>query len=457
MGEAEFDIFVSALDSNGNSFLYSTYLGGNQEENQDSGALAVDAQGQVSLTGWTNSTDFPTAHAFQPDNAGGWDAFLTKLHADGDTLLYSTYLGSYGDEAAHSLALDNAGNAVVTGWTRSDNFPLVNAFQPLIGGGTDIFTTKFMADGSQLWYSTYLGGEADDIAWDITTDSVGNTYITGQTWSTRFPTVYPFQSENRGGRDAVLAKIGILDIAKTLPATFQADAPARYTLTITNTGSITLTDLVVTHPIPSDARYESGGTQIDDIINWTIDRLPAESTTNVQFELASAQPITTTNYRVSAADGYEASGDRLIIAPQPATSVASDSGPSQLISVLGFVLLIMLVLAIGWSIQRNKKKTRSGFNKTNPYIAGTPISNPNMFFGREKQMHDILQGVLHNHIAVEGPRRIGKTSMLIQLEQHLRTSDDSSICFIPMYVDCQRITEEQFFSRVMRLFVENSY
>lgn len=458
------DIFVAALNPDRRSFHYSTYLGGSQEENQDSGGLAVNAQGEVWVTGWTNSTDFPTANAHQATHAGGWDVFLTKLRPDGRALLASTYLGSSGDEGAYSLALDTVGNAAITGWTTADDFPLFNAFQPVMGGGElDTFISKFSADGSQLWYSTYLGGEADDVAWAITIDRAGNTYVAGQTWSTRFPTVQPLQAGNMGSRDAFVAKIGILALTRTASAPFQADVPTRYTLTLTNTGSITLTDLVLTHPLPPDARYERGGEQIGDTLQWNIDRLIAGSTVQVEFELASAQPLTTTAYHVRAAGGYVTAATAPQWSPQPAVGAPTDARFARIDAeqpdyrlLVGIVLMGMVLTLISWRlIQQNRRPAPpEEIGVANPYIAGGPIDRPEMFFGREKLMQDVLQGLLYNHIAVEGPRRMGKTSLLIQLARRLQRSEDTRICFIPVYADCQRITEGQFFFRVMRIIVE---
>src|SRR5207249_2771561 len=123
------DAFVTKLSPDGATLLYSTYLGGSYS---DSGvAIAVDGSGSAVVTGVTRSSDFPTLNAMQPAYGGAGDcfadacrdAFVTKLNPDGNGLVFSTYLGGGGDEEAHAIALDSAGSAHVTGWTRSDNFP----------------------------------------------------------------------------------------------------------------------------------------------------------------------------------------------------------------------------------------------------------------------------------------------------------------------------------------------
>ena len=142
---------------------YSTYLGGS---GVDSGfAIAADAAGNAYLAGQTSSpNDFPvTPAAFQTTFVGpNWDGFVTKLNADGSALLYSTYLGGNGFDRAEAIAVDDAGNAYVTGRTSSGDFPMANPLQPANNGGSDAFVTKISADGSALVYSTYLGGSGDD-------------------------------------------------------------------------------------------------------------------------------------------------------------------------------------------------------------------------------------------------------------------------------------------------------
>ena len=123
---------------------------------------------------------------------GQIDAFVIKLNALGDALLYSTYLGGNSDDQGYQIAVDSGGNAYVTGWTESTNFPTVNPFQTNHGGGQiDAFIAKLDASGDTLVYSTYLGGNDDDYGWGIAVDSGGNAYVTGWTESTDFPTVNP--------------------------------------------------------------------------------------------------------------------------------------------------------------------------------------------------------------------------------------------------------------------------
>ena len=185
---------------------YSTYLGGNDD---DWGrGIAVDAAGNVYVTGQTYSTDFPILSPFQPAAGGSYDTFVTKLDATGSTLLYSTYLGGSGGDRSQGIAVDAAGNAYVTGQTYSTDFPTRNPFQAAFGGGSDAFVTKLDAAGSTLLYSTYLGGSDDERGHSIAVDAAGNAYVTGQTHSTDFPTLHPFQPAFGGGFfDAFVTKL----------------------------------------------------------------------------------------------------------------------------------------------------------------------------------------------------------------------------------------------------------
>src|SRR5262249_40107100 len=149
------------------ALVYSTYLGGSDED--ASSGIAVDAAGNAYVTGYTDSTDFPTAHPLQPAYGGGSeDAFVVKLNAAGSALVYSTYLGGSGNDEGVGIAVAAACNAYIMGRTNagqinSANFPTVDPLQPTYGGGfQDLFLAELNAAGSALVYSTYLGGSDDD-------------------------------------------------------------------------------------------------------------------------------------------------------------------------------------------------------------------------------------------------------------------------------------------------------
>jgi Beta-propeller repeat len=204
----EHDAFVTKLTATG-ALAYSTYLGGSGVDG--GGDIAVDGSGQAYVTGLTTSGDFPTVQASQPAYGGGGsgDAFVTKLTATG-ALAYSTYLGGSERDEGSGIAVDGSGQAYVTGFTTSGDFPTVQASQPASGGGGefDAFVTKLTATGA-LAYSTYLGGSGEDLGYSIAVDGSGQAYVTGNTTSGDFPTLHASQPASGGGDefDAFVTKL----------------------------------------------------------------------------------------------------------------------------------------------------------------------------------------------------------------------------------------------------------
>jgi uncharacterized protein (TIGR03437 family) len=200
------DVAVTKLAPGGNALVYSTYLGG--ADNEKGAGIAVDAAGSAYIAGWTASTNFPVMQPYQGAYQGGeYDAFVTKLAPAGNALVYSTYLGGGGADAGTGIAVDGAGSAYVSGWTQSTNFPTQSPYQAAFQGGAyDAFVTKLTPAGSALAYSTYLGGSASDYAYAIAVDAAGAAYITGATNSANFPTQSPYQSY-QGGKDVFVTKL----------------------------------------------------------------------------------------------------------------------------------------------------------------------------------------------------------------------------------------------------------
>ncbi len=193
-GDNEYDVFVTKLSAAGNSLIYSTYLGGSGE---DVGyGIAVDAGGAAYVTGQTNSADFPTLNPFQTYQ-GDRDVFVFKLSTSGSSLVYGTYLGGSDYDLGQDIGLDAAGAAYVTGLTYSTNFPTLNPLQTYQGGASysDVFVTKLSSGGGSLVYSTYLGGSSYDAGYGIAVNAAGAAYVTGPTYSTNFPTLNPYQTD----------------------------------------------------------------------------------------------------------------------------------------------------------------------------------------------------------------------------------------------------------------------
>jgi hypothetical protein len=195
------DAFVTRINTTGSDIVYSTFIGGSL---LDSGnGISVDGSGNAYITGDTDSQDFPLASPLQSTKGGvspsSPDAFVVKLSADGSELLYSTYIGGNLADKGNEVVVDVSGNAYVTGSTYSPDFPVARAAQPSHGGKLDTFVAKINPAGSALVYSTFLGGARSDLGNDIAIDAAGNAYITGSTDSNDFPMVSPIQAGYAGG------------------------------------------------------------------------------------------------------------------------------------------------------------------------------------------------------------------------------------------------------------------
>jgi uncharacterized protein (TIGR03437 family) len=197
------DAFVTKLRPNG-SKLYSSFFGGSGVD--EARGIAVDVQGNVYVTGNTGSLDLPTKGAIQAKTGGSQDAFVAKLNPGG-LLIYATYLGGSANETASAIAIDAAGSAYVVGTTFSANFPTVAAYQAAKGAQQDAFVAKINPGGTAWVYATYLGGNGADEGYGIAVDAAGNAYLTGYTASTDFPVQSPFQSSSRGNVDAFVTKL----------------------------------------------------------------------------------------------------------------------------------------------------------------------------------------------------------------------------------------------------------
>jgi YD repeat-containing protein len=199
-------LFVTKLNAAGTGLAYSDFL---SSQSDQANGIAVDLAGDAYITGATGSPVFPvTPGAFQTSyggmpHAGRTDAFVTKLSATGDALLYSTYLEGGGRDQGNAIAVDLSGNAYVTGLTTSGSFPTTaEAYQTSLSGSQDAFVTKLNPQGSALAYSTYLGAGSDS-GTGLAVDPAGNAYVSGSTSATNFPTTSgAYQTAWPGGTQA---------------------------------------------------------------------------------------------------------------------------------------------------------------------------------------------------------------------------------------------------------------
>jgi len=193
--------------------LWATYYGG--ADNDVARSVVCDPAGNVFLTGWTESTDFPLQHPgggsyFQAANGGAKDVFYAKFNSAG-LQVWSTYYGGSGNDIAHYITRDPSNNIFVTGESASANLPVLDPgggayFQNANGGGTDAFIFKADNNGVNLW-ATYYGGNGIDVGRGVASSPAGAVHVTGQTLSTNFPLLNPgagafFQATKNGGKDA---------------------------------------------------------------------------------------------------------------------------------------------------------------------------------------------------------------------------------------------------------------
>jgi hypothetical protein len=193
-------IFVTKLAVDGESLIYSTFLG-NTLSGSGSG-IAVDSEGSAHVAGYTNDPNFPTTPgAFQTTKIGILDTgFITKLSADGESLIYSTFLGGSNQDYSYDIAFDTQYHVLVTGVTNSPDFPVTASAYQTTNTSTSAFVTKLALDGSALIYSTFLSGSANSAGYSISVDSSGNACVTGRVYSTGFPvTPGAFQITYGGG------------------------------------------------------------------------------------------------------------------------------------------------------------------------------------------------------------------------------------------------------------------
>jgi hypothetical protein len=195
-------VFLAKLDVSGTTLLWADYISGTSGNDYPQG-VAVDPQGNAYITGSVYSSDFPTVNPAQGSISGNGDGFLSKVSADGANLVYSTYLGGTNWDYPTSVAVDALGQATIVGYTNSTDFPVANAFQPTVSPNQNSyygdygFVSKLSTDGSGLVFSTYLAGSQTycnyyycypySEIYGVALDPNGNIYVAGRTDTQDFP------------------------------------------------------------------------------------------------------------------------------------------------------------------------------------------------------------------------------------------------------------------------------
>jgi|GEM_PF-1965585 len=207
------DSFISKINSTGSKLLYSSYFGGSSSEKGYK--LEVDPKGVVFICGITTSHDLSvTPGAYQITTSSydsGWDCFITKLDISSSSLIYSTYLGGSSEDKANGFSVDEDGNAYITGYTVSTDFPITRSTYRIFNQDSDdVFITKLNKTGTNVIYSTYLGGSSYDAASASCIDPEGFVYVTGNTYSDDFPLIETNNSQKRvGSGDIFITKFDV--------------------------------------------------------------------------------------------------------------------------------------------------------------------------------------------------------------------------------------------------------
>jgi hypothetical protein len=205
------EAFVTKLSPSGSALEYSTFLGGEGFSFEGGNGIAVDDRGGALVTGFTGSGAFPTTPgAFDTSHNGRNDAFLTKLDPTGSTLTYSTFLGGAGSDVGNAVAFDDRGDAHVTGFTASADYPTTPAAPDTShNGANDAFVSKLDPSGAVLEHSTFLGGAGNDVGNGIAVDEKRRAaHVTGSTASADYPTTrHAYDRSHNGGSDAFVARL----------------------------------------------------------------------------------------------------------------------------------------------------------------------------------------------------------------------------------------------------------
>jgi hypothetical protein len=301
---------------------------GSASGNDAANAIAIDSSGSAYVTGFTNSPNFPVFKPLATRSAGGQDAFVSRLSPDGRTLVFSTYLGGSGADQANAIALDQYGNVIVSGWTASPNFPVFNPVQFSCTTGSkggcsvDSFVAALDATGSTLKFATYLGGSGVDDNRGVAVDAQGSIYIAGTTTSVDFPGATLLQlPKSAAGNQPAAASGSSVSGAEVAGGAFSAKI-AGITLTGSGSGSVGSNMTSASSPLPdpptactgTSTNWLGGTGNWSNAAMWSTGAVPNSAGTNVCIDAGNgANSAVTLDISVTVGTLTIDSGDSLTV------------------------------------------------------------------------------------------------------------------------------------------------
>ena len=296
-----YDVFVSKLNNDLSSMLSSSFIGGSSYDYGNS--LTIDSTGNVFVTGYTSSANFPLASKvygspyYYSSFSGYYDVFVLKLNNDLSSLLASRYLGGTSADYGNSIAVDSEDNVFVTGYTSSSNFPVAsqvysngyyNIYDSSYNGSYDVFVSKLDNSLDSLIASTFIGGSSDDSAYSAAIDSGGSVIVTGNTYSSGYPvTSGSYDTSYNGSSDVFVSKLSN-DLSGILASTFIGGSNNDYgrSLDVDSDGNILVTGNTYGYSYYSNL-YPTTSGAYDTIHNGYYDVFVSKLSGNLDSLLAS--------------------------------------------------------------------------------------------------------------------------------------------------------------------------